>query len=44
MLSAHTEAKYLDEFTELKTIKYLIKPVSRNVLQNALQMAIDTHQ
>lgn len=40
MLTAHTEAKYLLEATSLKLTKYLVKPVNRTALKNALDLAI----
>jgi len=40
MLTAHSETKYLLEAAELKLTKYLIKPVSRDELSSALNMAI----
>ena len=40
MLTAHAEAKYLLDSIELKLTKYLIKPISREALQDALEMAI----
>ncbi len=40
MLTAHTEQKYLLEATSLKLTKYLVKPVNRTSLKNALDLAI----
>ena len=40
MLTAHTEQKYLLEATSLKLTKYLVKPVNRTTLKNALDLAI----
>lgn len=41
MLTAHSETKYLLEATELKLTKYLVKPVSRSELKDALSLVID---
>ncbi|MDA3908224.1 MAG: response regulator transcription factor [Sulfurimonas sp.] len=41
MLTAHSETKYLLEATELKLTKYLVKPVSRSELKDALNLVID---
>ncbi|WP_372998482.1 response regulator transcription factor [Sulfurimonas sp.] len=41
MLTAHSETKYLLEATELKLTKYLVKPVSRSELKDALTLVID---
>ena len=41
MLTAHSETKYLLEATELKLTKYLIKPVSRSELKDALNLVLD---
>lgn len=40
ILTAHTEAKFLIEATSLKLTKYLVKPVNRSALKNALDLAI----
>ncbi len=40
MLTAHTESKYLLEATSLKLTKYLVKPVNRDTLKSALNLAI----
>ncbi|MEA1891605.1 MAG: response regulator transcription factor [Campylobacterota bacterium] len=40
MLTAHSDAKYLLEATELKLTKYLIKPISRSELREALDMVV----
>ena len=40
MLTAHTEEKYLLEATSLKLTKYLVKPVNRTALKNALDLAV----
>ena len=40
MLTAHTEEKYLLEATSLKLTKYLVKPVNRTSLKNALDLAV----
>jgi len=40
MLTAHTESKYLIEATSLKLTKYLVKPVNKETLKNALDLAI----
>jgi len=41
MLTAHSETKYLLEATELKLTKYLVKPVNRSELKDALNLVID---
>ncbi len=41
MLTAHSDVKYLLEATNLKLTKYLIKPVSRDELKEALTLAIN---
>lgn len=41
MLTAHSETKYLLEATELKLTKYLVKPISRSELRDALTLVID---
>jgi DNA-binding response OmpR family regulator len=41
MLTAHFDTKYMLEATELKLTKYLVKPVSRSELKDALNLAID---
>lgn len=41
MLTAHSDTKFLLEATELKLIKYLVKPISRDELKEALDIAID---
>jgi len=41
MLTAHSETKYLLEATEFKLTKYLIKPVSRSELKDALNLVTD---
>lgn len=41
MLTAHSETKFLLEATELKLTKYLVKPVSRRELKDALTHVID---
>jgi len=40
MLTAHTEEKYLLEAVSLKLTKYLVKPVNRSSLKNALDLAV----
>ncbi|MCK9491470.1 MAG: response regulator transcription factor [Sulfurimonas sp.] len=40
MLTAHADVNYLLEATSLKLTKYLIKPISRNDLKEALNLAI----
>ena len=40
MLTAHSDVKYLLEATNLKLTRYLIKPVSRGDLKEALSVAI----
>jgi DNA-binding response OmpR family regulator len=41
MLTAHSEIKYLLEATEFKLTKYLVKPVTRSELKDALTLAMD---
>ena len=41
MLTAHSDTEYLLNATNLKLTKYLIKPVNREDLTNALNLAID---
>ncbi len=41
MLTAHSNVEYLMKATNLKLTSYLLKPVSRTDLKNALQSAID---
>lgn len=41
MLTAHLNEKFLLEVSELKLIKYLIKPISRDDLKTALNLAIE---
>lgn len=41
MLTAYSDADYLLKATDLKLTKYLIKPISREDLTNALKLAID---
>jgi DNA-binding response OmpR family regulator len=41
MLTAHAEAKYLLEATELKLTKYLVKPISRSELKDALNLLLE---
>jgi len=41
MLTAHSHTEYLLKATDLKLTKYLIKPVSREELTSALNLAID---
>ena len=41
MLTAYSDTKYLLEATELKLVKYLVKPISRNELKGALDIAIE---
>jgi len=41
MLTAHADTKYLLDASELKLTKYLIKPVSRTKLHEALTIAIE---
>jgi len=43
MLTAHSDIDYLLQATDLKLTKYLIKPVNREDLKNALNLAIDEH-
>jgi len=40
MLAAHAETRYLLEATELKLTKYLVKPISRSELKEALSLVI----
>jgi len=40
MLTAHAETRYLLEATELKLTKYLVKPISRSELKEALSLVI----
>ena len=41
MLTAHSEIELLLQAAELKLTKYLVKPVSRNDLKEALNLAIE---
>ena len=41
MLTAHSDVETLLKATELKLTKYLVKPVSRSELKNALFLAVD---
>jgi len=41
MLTAHADVKYLLEATELNLSKYLVKPITRKELKDALSCAID---
>jgi len=41
MLTAHSDSEYLMKATELKLTKYLLKPISRKELKNALELSID---
>lgn len=41
MLTAYSDVKYLLEAAELKLVKYLIKPISREELKEALDLAIN---
>ncbi|MGB3962236.1 MAG: response regulator, partial [Sulfurimonas sp.] len=41
MLTAHSDRKYLLDSIELRLTKYLIKPVDRETLQGALELAIE---
>ena len=41
MLTAHSDTEYLLNATNLKLTRYLIKPVNREDLSNALNLAID---
>lgn len=40
MLTAHSDVNYLLQASELKLTKYLVKPISRSELSNALELAI----
>ncbi len=40
MLTAHSDTRYLLEATELKLTKYLIKPISRSELKDALNIVV----
>ncbi len=40
MLTAYSDTKYLLEATELKLVKYLVKPITRDELKSALDRAI----
>jgi len=40
MLTAHADSKYLFEAVELKLVKYLVKPITRQKLKDALDLAI----
>ncbi len=42
MLTAFADTKYLLEATELNLVKYLVKPVTREVLKDALALAIES--
>lgn len=42
ILTAHADRKFLLEATELYLTKYLIKPISRTTLKDALKLAIDS--
>lgn len=41
VLTAYSDVEYLLQAAELKLIKYLVKPISRNELKDALLMAVD---
>ena len=41
MLTAHTDIQYLIQATELHLTKYLVKPISRRELKEALSLALD---
>lgn len=41
MLTAYSDVKYLLEASELKLVKYLVKPITRDELKEALDVAID---
>jgi two-component system, OmpR family, response regulator VanR len=41
MLTAYSDTKFLLEASELKLVKYLVKPISRDDLKEALDIAID---
>ncbi|MDQ7045021.1 MAG: response regulator transcription factor [Sulfurimonas sp.] len=40
MLTAYSDTKYLLDAAELKLVKYLVKPITRNDLKSALEMAV----
>jgi DNA-binding response OmpR family regulator len=40
MLTAHTDKSFLLDATELKLVKYLVKPVSRKALKETLELTI----
>ena len=41
MLTAYSDVKYLLDATELKLVKYLVKPITRSELKDALDLAIN---
>lgn len=41
MLTAHADVKYLLQATELNLTKYLVKPITRQELKNALSFALE---
>jgi len=43
MLTAHADTKYLLDAIELKLVKYLVKPIARDELKNALDLAISEY-
>ncbi len=43
MLTAYSDKKYLLDATELKLVKYLVKPISRNELKDALDLAVQEY-
>lgn len=42
IISGFSEFEYAQKAIEYKVIKYLLKPISRNELEQALQLAVDT--
>ncbi len=43
MLTAHADVKYLLDAAELKLVKYLVKPIARNDLKDALNLAMSEY-